>query len=91
MRWIIKCLPKKYAMTAWFYDLLDYPWERQYKKWRPQLLSNLRGSVLELGSGTGRNFAYYPPTAKVTAVELSIANSALKTPSTASKGGYFGD
>jgi ubiquinone/menaquinone biosynthesis C-methylase UbiE len=68
-----KLLAKKYAITAHFYDLLDYPWERQYKKWRPELLSNLTGKVLELGSGTGRNFAYYRPETDVTAVELSPA------------------
>ena len=26
---------KRYAVTAWFYDILDYPWELQYRKWRP--------------------------------------------------------
>jgi ubiquinone/menaquinone biosynthesis C-methylase UbiE len=66
-------LKNKYAITAWFYDLLDYPWEKQYKKWRPILLSELEGNILEAGSGTGRNFSYYSKKAKVTAVELSPA------------------
>jgi hypothetical protein len=25
----------RYGITAWFYDILDYPWELQYRKWRP--------------------------------------------------------
>lgn len=30
------------------------------------------GSVLELAAGSGRNFRYYPPTARVTAQDLSL-------------------
>ena len=40
-------LRAKYNITAMFYDILDYPWERTYRKWRPQLLGDLRGKVLE--------------------------------------------
>jgi len=64
---------KRYAVTAWFYDILDYPWERQYRKWRPELLSDVQGDVLEAGVGTGRNLPYYPPHAKVTALDFSPA------------------
>lgn len=42
---------KRYAFTAWFYDILDFPWELQYRKWRPELLGDLRGEVLKRGSG----------------------------------------
>jgi len=42
-----------------FYDVLDFPWERIYKKWRPVLLKDIRGKVLEAGVGTGRNLKYY--------------------------------
>jgi hypothetical protein len=45
-----RCLLElKYNVTAWFYDILDYPWERQYRHWRPQLVGDLRGEVLEAG------------------------------------------
>lgn len=46
---------KRYGITAWFYDILDWPWEKQYRKWRPGLLSEVSGEVLEAGIGTGRN------------------------------------
>ncbi len=68
-----QALHAKYAITAWWYDILDYPWERLYKQWRPQLLQGLQGKVLEAGCGTGRNFTYYPENVELTAIELSKA------------------
>ena len=64
-------LRDKYRLTGWFYDMLDYPWERQYRKWRPGLLEAVRGDVLEAGVGTGHNLAAYPPDARVTGIDLS--------------------
>ena len=66
-------LQAKYEVTAWFYDLLDFPWELQYRRWRPGLLEDVRGRVLEAGVGTGRNLPYYHPEASVTAIDLSPA------------------
>jgi ubiquinone/menaquinone biosynthesis C-methylase UbiE len=64
----------RYNITAWFYDILDYPWERQYRKWRPRLLADVRGDVLEVGVGTGRNLQHYPPQVKhLTALDFSPA------------------
>ncbi len=64
---------KRYAVTAWFYDILDYPWELQYRKWRPGLLGDVSGEVLEAGVGTGRNLRYYPPRVNLTAMDFSSA------------------
>jgi ubiquinone/menaquinone biosynthesis C-methylase UbiE len=64
-------LQKKYQITAWFYDLLDYYWERQYRTFRPKILNKVEGKVLETGVGTGRNFYHYPPTINLTGVDLS--------------------
>ena len=64
-------LRAKYNITAMFYDVLDYPWERIYRKWRPQLLGDLRGKVLEAGVGTGRNFRHYHESVELTGVDLS--------------------
>lgn len=64
-------LRAKYNITALFYDILDYPWERVYKKWRPLLLGDLRGKVLEAGVGTGRNFQHYHESVELTGVDLS--------------------
>ncbi len=36
---------------------------------RRQLLSDLHGDILEIGAGTGANFAYYPSGARVLALE----------------------
>lgn len=64
-------LRRKYNVTAFFYDILDYPWERRYRKWRPRLVGDLRGRVLEAGVGTGRNLPFYQPQAEVLGIELS--------------------
>jgi ubiquinone/menaquinone biosynthesis C-methylase UbiE len=44
-----------------------------YRKWRPTLLSDLRGTVLEAGVGTGRNLSYYHPSVNLTGIDLSMA------------------
>ncbi len=64
-------LQEKYNITATFYDFLDYPWERIYKKWRPTLIGDLRGKILEAGVGTGRNLEFYHEDSEVTGIELS--------------------
>ena len=64
-------LRAKYNITATFYDILDYPWERVYRKWRPLLLGDLRGKVLEAGVGTGRNFQHYHENIELTGIDLS--------------------
>ena len=66
-----RALVRKYRLTSWFYDILDYPWERQYRRWRPSLLAEVSGTVLEAGVGTGRNLRHYPHGADVTAFDLS--------------------
>lgn len=66
----IRRLQAKYDLTAWFYDILDFPWELQYRRWRPVLLEDVRGNVLEAGVGTGRNLRYYPPHASVMGIDL---------------------
>lgn len=68
----VSALRRKYRTTSWFYDFLDYPWERQYRRWRPEILGDLSGKVFEAGVGTGRNFAYYPSGVQVTGIELSV-------------------
>jgi ubiquinone/menaquinone biosynthesis C-methylase UbiE len=72
-------LEAKYNVTGWFYDILDYPWERQYRKWRPELLGDLSGRVLEAGVGTGRNLAHYPPDLDVIGIDLSARMLAKAT------------
>ncbi len=64
-------LQKKYKVTASFYDVLDFPWERIYRKWRPTLVGDLRGRVLEAGVGTGRNLEFYHEDVELLGIELS--------------------
>lgn len=66
-----RLLEAKYRITSRLYDVLDYPWERQYKLWRPRLLSDVSGSVIEVGIGTGRNLPFYHRDVQVTGVDLS--------------------
>lgn len=66
-----KYLELKYNFTSKFYDILDYPWERQYKKWRPKLLKGVRGKVLEAGVGTGHNFKHYHHSVNLVGIDLS--------------------
>ena len=63
----------KYQITAWVYDILDYPWELKYKKWRPSLVGDLRGEVLEAGVGTGHNLKHYHNDVNLTALDFSKA------------------
>jgi len=42
--------------------------EQEYRK---QLLSHARGTILEIGVGTGVNFKYYPSGSDVTATDIS--------------------
>ncbi len=57
----------------WFaavYDILMRPGERgPIGRIRPQLLEGLHGDVLEIGAGTGANFAHYPAESRVIALE----------------------
>ena len=64
-------LESKYNITGIFYDILDYPWERQYKKWRSSFVSDVKGIVLEAGVGTGRNLKHYNQDVQLTAIDLS--------------------
>ena len=62
---------KRYSTTALFYDILDFPWELQYRKWRPALVGDMKGKVIEAGIGTGRNLKYYSPDVNLTAIDIS--------------------
>jgi len=57
----------------WFaavYDRMMAPGEKKFfAAVRRDMLADLSGDVLEIGAGTGANFAYYPPSARVVATE----------------------
>jgi ubiquinone/menaquinone biosynthesis C-methylase UbiE len=65
---------ERYERIAAFYDFLDFPFEYcRYRKIRPLLFEGLSGQLLDAGVGTGRNFPFYPSTAKVIGIDLSPA------------------
>jgi len=62
----------KYDRYSAFYDIVEWPLERfWFSRWRKKVVSNLKGNVLEVGVGTGKNLKYYSDDAKVTAIDLS--------------------
>lgn len=63
----------RYDRIAWMYDLSEYFVESlAFRRWRRRLWSQVpSGNGLEVGVGTGKNIPYYPPEARVTAVDLS--------------------
>ncbi|MDP2926402.1 MAG: methyltransferase domain-containing protein [Nanoarchaeota archaeon] len=63
---------KKYDRFSRFYDLLEGSMEKyKFSRWRKDLLSNLKGKILEVGVGTGKNLSYYDKNAEVIGIDLS--------------------
>lgn len=64
---------KRYDRDALFYDFSELPFEWLFfRKWRRLLVKEVRGKVLEVGVGTGKNFPYYPAGSQVTAIDFSL-------------------
>lgn len=63
----------RYDRVAPLYDRLELCLERErYARWRARLWAEVRGPrVLEVGVGTGKNLAYHPRGARVTAIDFS--------------------
>lgn len=64
-----------YDKLAKFYDTAFAPFERRFlSKWRTETLALLpeNAFILELGSGTGANFQYYPKCERAVSSEISI-------------------
>ncbi|MBT8212485.1 MAG: class I SAM-dependent methyltransferase, partial [Acidimicrobiia bacterium] len=55
----------------WLYDVYNAPMELGTRGKRRRLLREARGSVLEIGVGTGRNLGYYPGSVEITGVDAS--------------------
>lgn len=63
----------RYNRIAPLYDLLERPMEARAAVWRRDLLGLARGSVLEVGVGTGKNLFHYPAGVAVTGIDFSAA------------------
>ena len=63
---------RRYNRFSYIYDLFEKPMEvSMFNKWRSELIKPLRGNILEIGVGTGKNLSYYNKEAKVTAIDIS--------------------
>lgn len=63
---------KRYNRASKFYDILESPMEMMsLKEWRINLMKELKGKVLEVGVGTGKNIEYYPDNIDITAIDFS--------------------
>ena len=66
-------IKRRYDRVAPFYDAMEWFAERfRFSKWRPDVWEAVEGeTVLEVGVGTGKNFAYYPDGREYTALDIS--------------------
>ncbi|MBM4271864.1 MAG: methyltransferase domain-containing protein [Deltaproteobacteria bacterium] len=63
---------ERFDRIAWIYDFMESPMEMlSVSKWRKELLSTVRGKVLEVGIGTGKNLIYYPEGTMLTGIDIS--------------------
>jgi len=63
---------KKYNRIARFYDLHSKLAERiWFAKWRNRFILPLKGRILEVGIGTGKNIEYYNKEAEVIGIDFS--------------------
>lgn len=62
----------KYNKISAIYNLMEWPLEFFFfARWRKEALSGLKGRVLDVGIGTGKNMKYYPLGCSVTGIDNS--------------------
>lgn len=63
---------KRYDRFSHFYDASEAIIEKGlFGKWRMKTISNLKGKILEIGVGTGKNLQYYSDEVELTAIDIS--------------------
>ena len=63
---------KKYNRISGLYDLLTNGSEkRRFSSWRKNFISPLKGTILEIGIGTGKSIKYYNENCKLLGIGLS--------------------
>ena len=76
-------IKKRYNRYSYLYDFLEFlPEQLFFRHYRRQIISTLKGKVLEIGVGTGKNLGYYQEDTQVTAIDfspqmLAVANRQL--------------
>jgi ubiquinone/menaquinone biosynthesis C-methylase UbiE len=62
----------RYSRIAWLYDIMNHISEAFYfSKHRKEILSKVRGKILEVGVGTGQSFKDYPPGQEIVGIDIS--------------------
>jgi len=61
----------RYNRIAPYYDVMEIISEHTFSRWRRELLARVRGKVLEVGVGTGKNFPCYPEGVDVTGIDIA--------------------
>lgn len=63
---------RRYDRASILYDIFEQPMELMaLKKWRIDIGKEMKGNVLEVGVGTGKNIEYYPEGTDITAIDFS--------------------
>ena len=61
----------RYNRIAPLYNFIEAIPELMFKPWRKTLLARAKGTILEIGVGTGKNFPHYPSGASVTGIDIA--------------------
>ena len=61
-------IKKRYDRMSHLFDVMDHMIR---PSWRKEIFRNIEGNILEVGVGTGSNFAYYPINTCVTGIDFS--------------------
>jgi len=61
----------RYNRIAPLYNFIEAIPEMMFKPWRKMLLAKAKGTILEIGVGTGKNFPHYPSGACVTGIDIA--------------------
>ena len=61
----------RYNRIAPLYNFIEAIPEMIFKPWRKKLLVKAKGTILDIGVGTGKNFPHYPYGACVTGIDIA--------------------
>ena len=61
----------RYNRIAPLYNFIEAIPEMMFKPWRKKLLAKAKGTILEIGVGTGKNFPHYPSGACATGIDIA--------------------
>jgi ubiquinone/menaquinone biosynthesis C-methylase UbiE len=67
-----EAVQKRYDWYSRFYDIFESPMEQMtFKHLQKEVIGSLRGNILEVGVGTGKNVPYYTTSSEVIGIDIS--------------------